>query len=336
MKINRKELLKKLEIIKASLATSGEDLSQKAINFCESTVFGYNQTIFASAALNNLDFEASTNGNKLITLIKKLKAEEVELSRKDGSLLIKAGNSRSKLPIDGDIKIPANLVDCIPDKKLPSNFAEGIEEAMMSVGHRDKAYLNNIQIVGSDIQSTNNSSITCFEMDESVDEEIFVPMVAAKYMKIMNPTHYSKEGGWLCFSNEEDEVLFCSRMMDTSNFPPLSQFREQLGEGEEIVFPDGFVDALDEANVFLKGIKEVKQTVIIESDGECVSVSVKNENGSNKTKLKTTCKCEYKVYLKPTYLIKTLKKKPKIQLAGGNILKIEGEKFVHLINGGEK
>jgi hypothetical protein len=337
MKINTNDFKKKLEAIQTALASSGSD-ELRSFMFAEGKIYGYSEQIFASTSLEGCEYEFSINGKKLLTFVKKLNAVDLEFKIDENKLKIKAGNKRITLPIEEKVRIPSNLVDAVCDKPLPSNFADAVDEALFSIGtfrEDRKKHMNVIKVCEQEVLSTNNKSITCVKLDSVVDDTLFIPPGAAKHLKMINPSQYSIEGGWLCFYNETEDFLFCSRTVDASKFPILKPFTDK-GEGDvQIEFPSDMVDALDTCAAFFQGVEECYHVCTIVNDGKCVTVEVSTKNGTFSEKMESSCSSEFKIFANPKYLQKTMKKKPEVFLCGGGkFLRLEKEELVHLINVG--
>tara|TARA_R110001606_G_C15394865_1_gene652043 strand:+ start:1187 stop:2179 length:993 start_codon:yes stop_codon:yes gene_type:complete len=323
-----KELLQKLTLVKTGLASSGDD-EAKSFLFSDGKLYSYSERIFVSVPLDT-ELDLQVDGKTLFEYVKKIKAEDIELSHEEGGLRIKAGNASTLIRAEEKVKIPTNLVEVDQEHELPEDFAIGIEKSAFSVGEDiSKPYLSVAKVKDSYITATNNMNITRYELSNSVKDEFYVPLFALKHIKTIAPTHYSISGAWLVFENTDTEVIFCCRRVDTTGFPDLNGIFSREMNFTELTFPKEVVEVMERVIVFSKTAQKGKQTVRIKSSEGKLSISGKSGTGETSEEMDYEG-IDFNFVTNAKVFLNVVKSKPTLAIAG-NILKITNDRETHLI-----
>ena len=135
MKVNREELLKQLESVLPGLSTREIIEQSSCFIFKNKTVSTFNDEI-ACLQKSLLKIEGAVQAMPLISILRKLQEEELEIDTNDKNtqLLIKGKRRRVGVRMEQDIVLPVEAVDKPKKwKELPANFADAIALSLIHI-----------------------------------------------------------------------------------------------------------------------------------------------------------------------------------------------------------
>ncbi len=252
MKINREYLQNTLSSVMAGTATKEVIEQTMHFIFSEGKVFTYNDEIAINCHLA-LDVKGAVPAKEFITLISKMKSEELDITMSTGEIKIKGGKAKAGLRLESEILIPIDDMD-IPTKwrKMPADFEKAVRMCLPSVSKdQTKPVLTCISIDDVDMISSDNQRLTAYTMDSGLFKEpVLIPADAAKALLTNKPIKCGLSKGWLHFKNKDDLVFSC-RYLDEV-FPDVSRLITE--EGITITFPKNLPEILDKANTVMEGV----------------------------------------------------------------------------------
>lgn len=328
MKVNKSKLITALSAVNCGLANK-EVLEQSTCYvFTEDGhVVTYNDEIAVSHPIA-VNFTGAVPAKEFFSFVNKVKAEEIELTTKDGELYMKGSRAKAGIRLDADIKLP--ILDLAqPEKedweKLPATFCEAVSFTLFSASKdQTKPILTCLHIFGSHVESTDNYRITRFDMGKKVNfkDRLLIPASSAKSIIGYEPTRYAKTNGWLHFKNEAG-VQFSCRVFDEV-FPDVSGFMSV--EGEEVKFPAALIGIMDRATVFSEGDR-----ITITLDSGKIKVSSDGDSGWFEEDARIVYDGELiEFHISPEFMKSIMKITDTAEVCD-KVLKFNGENFVHIV-----
>jgi hypothetical protein len=279
MKVNKADLLKALEVVKAGLSNNGILLQASSFAFTEGRVATYNNEISISCPVKDLDIEGAIQSEELYKLLTKLKKDEIDLEVKEGEIILSAGRIRAGLTLQTEITLPLKEIGKIEKwKDLPEDFTEGIS-FVSGTTSRDmsRPILTCIHINKNQMESTDGFCISTFEMGSvfPLDKHL-IPAANAKELLKYKPTKVAAGKGWIHFKIENN-AIFSSRIYEEDKYVDVAPHLEV--EGIDITFPKSISDILEKATIFSKENKSMEEVVTISMEKNRIKIKSKSDSG---------------------------------------------------------
>jgi len=280
MKINKEELIKKLQIVKPGLSNKEIIEFSNSFAFSNGYVVTYNDFISIKCPIG-LDLSGTILADvfyKAIDLIKPDKDGEIDLSIKEGIVIIKSGKSSAGIPINESGKLPIQEIDKKITKweGLPEGFIEGIKLSSFSISNdASKPILTCLHLKGSMIEANNGERGFRYFMESEIKDEFLLPGVCIQAICNHPITHYNLDTGWIHFKTKE-KVIISSRMYQETEFPDTSDLFSVAGK--KFKFPAALKETIDRANIFTT--EDINsETINIQVDNNGLTISSESVNG---------------------------------------------------------
>ena len=198
------------------------------------------------------------------------------MSGEDGKIKIIDGKKiKTNIKIDPDIKIKPIQVPGINSKqweKLPDNFHKAIAFSAFSASRNmDRPELTCLYVVNEFVIGCDTFRGTKYELTSKMNQTFLLPATAAVHLANYNPYKVISEEGWLHFINKEKTIFSC-RTYNEEYPERIWKFFE--GEGEEIILPEDFINAIGRAEILLTADFDLDKTVTLTmEDNEIVCFS---------------------------------------------------------------
>ncbi len=248
MRINREQLLKQLESIMPGLSTREVSVEQSScFAFKDKTVMTYNDEI-ACTQKSCLPIEGAVEAIPLISLLRKLQEDELEMDIKKEQLLIKGKRKRAGIRMETEILLPIDSVEQPQTwKSLPDEFAEAVSIVQQCAGKDETRFsLTCVHLHPKWVEACDGYQAARFRIKLDVEEPTLVRRESLKYIISLDMTKFSETKNWIHFKNSSGLILSCRRWVE--DFPKLSKLLKT--EGTTTTFPKGLIDAVDKAHVF--------------------------------------------------------------------------------------
>lgn len=266
MKINRKQLLGALQLVKAGIATKEVVEQSTSFVFQAGQVITYNDEIAVHAPLpEGFDLEGAAPAKELLSILSRFSGEEVEIDLDDAEIKLKCGRQKAGVRLEATISLPLDELK-IPTKwnKLPADFIAGLKSCIPSAA-RDMTYpiLTALHITADFVESSDNNRITRYSWgDCSFKKEILLPVDAAIVLtRTDGIVQFSAANGWVHFTDGSGMVMSCRAI--SGDYPKLDQHLEIDAVGS-IELPATIHNMLDRAGVFLSAAVDQDNAVRIE------------------------------------------------------------------------
>lgn len=333
MKIEKKELLEKLNKVKAGLSTKEIIEHGKHIAVTGDEIISFNDQISIGVGFKT-DFSCFVPAEELLKIVSKIKSDEIQISFKNNILSIKSGNVSGQLKcLDQDLK--EFLENIRPAKKklkwnnLPEDFIEGITMTVFSCSSdMTKPYLTCLNIQTDEIVSSDNIRISRFSFDkEKMKDAFLLPATSAKeLLKIKNITQYAITNSWVFFKNKEG-LTFCSRIVE-ADFPDVSAFFEI--EGGKFSFPKTVETAISTASILAEGDYDFDKKIKVVVKDKKMTCKGEQDIGWVLEETEVSIAKNFSFVINPFFFMEVLKHTSNAKI-NDNVILFYSKNFQHLI-----
>lgn len=329
--VNRKELLSALSSISAGLADKESVEQSTCFIFDTNRIYTYNDNIGAVVAFD-IGLHCAVPSGMFMTLLRKLKKDDITLSLNEGTLTVQAGSRvTANLTVFADVKLSYEEYVKPPAKmqkfKIGSEeFANGVKTVEFTVCEdMQRMQLCGVHIgsdsVGTFIESTDRSRITRKYVSDANDAiDMKLPILAAKALSNLSPTDWALADGWLHFKCKGGVQFVC--WVPAEAYPDLSKFLTTV-EAEKcttVTFPEAIERMLDISNDFAvdKIAKDGRVTITVK-DGKA-RLFVKGDYGAFKESCKVKASGEAKFRTHPQKLLQIFQMSLTIKIGESTII----------------
>ena len=261
MEINRVELLKQLEAVLPGLSAREIIEQSSCFIFKDKTVSTFNDEI-ACSQKSLLNIEGAVQAMPLISLLRKLKEEilEIDTNDKKSQLLIKGKRRRAGIPMEQDITLPIDGVDNPKKwKDLPSNFADAIAIVQPCAGSNESQFIMTcIHIHNKWIEACDNHQVARYKIKTDINKPTLVRKESLKHIISADMTKFSETKNWIHFKNSVGLVLSCRHFIistdndneEKESYPTDDITKILKMEGEPLILPKGLKEAVEKAEIF--------------------------------------------------------------------------------------
>lgn len=249
MRVNRETLLHALESVEPGLSKKETIEQSNCFALHDGLVSAFNDETCCHAPSGLAkDFRGAVQADKVLTLLRKLSEDEIDLDAEDGQLIIKGKSRKAGIRMETEITLPIDKVEK-PTKwtKLHEDFGEAIGIVYQCAGKDDSMFrLTCVHITPRWVEGCNNSEICRWKLPTGVSQPALVRKTAIKHVTTLGMVDFSETENWLHFRNPSGLVFSCRRYLE--EYPSLSQFLKV--EGQPMTLPKGLAEACDKADVF--------------------------------------------------------------------------------------
>ncbi len=249
MKISREVLLKKLEAVSPGLAKKEIIDQSQCFVFQDGKIITFNDEIACSVE-SPLKIEGPVPAEPLLNLLRRLKEDDLEITQKDGELIIKGKGRRAGISMEAEILLQVEGLEQ-PEKwkKLPEDFIEAIGIVGTCASSDESQFIITcVHIHPKWVEAMDNDQAIRFPIKTGLKESILARWSSLKHIHGLDMTEMAHTDSWLHFRNPAGLVLSCRR--NEEQYPDLSGI---LGaKGTKITLPKGLEEAVVKAEVFAK------------------------------------------------------------------------------------
>ena len=246
MKVNKAKLIQAFDAVIPGLATRDVLTQARSFIFYGGRLFTYNDKVAVSVDMpEGWEFEGAVKASELHRVIKKMDAEEVEVTVEEGTLVISCGRTRVEAKTEADYQryheqmgLPGKWL-AIPPPVIGA-LRRGVTCASKSFA---RPILMFIHVKGDRVSSTDNFRLLVSTLKGVKMPEFLVPAAIISDITTFKCTHIGRSEGWIHFKNEQ-EAVYSARTM-TGDYPDLGALMNI--EGDHLEFPAGLTVALDRA-----------------------------------------------------------------------------------------
>lgn len=273
-KINRQDFLLSLEKVKPGVAS--KELIEQSDHFVfdGDKIWTYNDEV--SIALNfSSGITGSIKAQEFYTLLNKISSSNIYLRQEDNKLHIQAKDFEAVINI-AETTLKTDGIDPPGPrskkwKSLPKNFIDGVSFCIFSA--TTNMILTDFACIWLTSKDGQGLAVSCdgyrgtqYKLDSVLEDDLLLPVSAAKYMRVYNPMRYALDTNWLHFINAE-KIVFSSRIIATDYNQAIWEFFN-IADDKPIVLPENF-----------KSIIERAETIVVEEFAQDRFLTVKIDKG---------------------------------------------------------
>ncbi len=248
MKLNREALLQKLQSISPGLSTKDVIEQSSTYVFKDGRIITFNDEVSCSIDSPIEDAECSVPSKPLLSILEKLKNEEVTVEVTDEYFCVKGKNNRTRIRMDMEILLPIEAVEP-PDKwkKLPSDFCEAVGLVQTCTGDDASDFkMTCVRITDKFLEACDNHQMIRWNTETPI-KDCLLKSGSIKHVSRLGMSKASVTDSWVHFKNETGLVLSC-RKWTNEDYPDLSEILKTTGV--KSVLPVGLGEAVERASVF--------------------------------------------------------------------------------------
>jgi len=335
MKVNKKELVKILSLLKPGLAQKGIIEQSQHFIFTGKDIITYNDQICISHPFET-DFAFSVPAAEFLKVLSGISEEEITITtskeKEKFIFIIKTKATSAGFTSKVDDKALELAKEVIEKKirftKLPDQFKESVELCVFSaskdftVPHLTGVYIDKENVFGSD-----DFRISHYLLNEEFKDSFIIPAESVLGMKDFEFVRYAIKDGWSYFKTK-DNILFCSRLIEGSySDDPLEYFEFK---GDRIKFPSDLKTIVENASVMAEGDFDTDKKVYIKIGDGRISCKGENDKGWVESFLDMKSRKEINFTINPIFLTQILHKTDFV-LVGEDRILFKSDNFKHLV-----
>lgn len=329
MKINRKELMEALAIVKPGLASKEIIEQTTSFAFKNGKVVTYNDEISISHPIPNLKLHGAVKAEELYQLLNKIKKEEIDMEISEGEVIISSGRAKATFTLKEEITMPLDEVTEITEWHLiPEGFLEHVKSACGATSNdmsQPKLTCVNIRKDGI-IEASDGYRIYRGTLEETLPVSVLLPATIASDMLRMFPVEIAQSDGWVHFQTEKGSVMSCRVFED--KFVDLDALLDV--KGIELKFPKTINDVLEKAAVFSKRDYWMDEQVHVDLFDNKVKIHSKSDCGSFEEVLNMKYAGEPVQFAITPILLKNIITQTQMAVISDNKIRFEGEDWEYI------
>lgn len=248
-RVKREELLSVLESVQPGLSSKPIVEQSSCFVFTKKNVVTFNDEV-ACRKKCDLGFEGAVQAVPLLSLLRKLPEDELEIEVKGNEFLVKGKRRTSGIGLEAQILLPIESMEKPGEwKPLPEDFQEAIGLASLCVGKDESKYWETcVHLHPKYIEAGDNDQFTRFKIKTPFDGPSLVRGASIKHIVELDMTEFSDTKTWLHFRNPSGLIISCRRDV-SEEYKDISQILE-LEDGKQTTLPRGLSEAAEKAEIF--------------------------------------------------------------------------------------
>jgi len=330
MRVNREELLKKLESVSVGLAKREIIEQSQCFVFKDGRLMTFNDEVAAWTS-SPLKSEGAVQAGPLLSLLRKLDEDEidVEVQEKDGEagLVVKGKGRKSLVRMEAEVLLPVEAIE-EPGRwrKVPDELMDALKVAASCCGKDESHFiLTCVHIAEDRVEASDDFQIVSYPMKTGVGSPMLVRRDSINKVLGVDPTEWAESDGWLHFRNTAGLTLSCRRYVE--DYPEVGKFLKV--DGSKTKFPKAIDDALDRAQIFSAESPEGNQVQVALAPGR-LRLEGSGPSGwyREQKKIEYTGK-ELQFLIEPRLLLEISRRASECHVADGRIW-IDAGKFTYV------
>lgn len=250
MRVNREELLSRLESLRPGLS-SREVLEQSScFVFKEGNAATFNGEVCCRCPTGlEPSFTGAVKSGPLLNILRKTPDDEIEVSEEGGAFFVRRKGGTTKFNVEADIHLPVEYVE---QPKLwldlHEEFCEAVGLVKECAGKQNANFaITCLHIHPKWIEATDTCQVIRYKIRTGVNQSILVRRDSIKHICDMGMTEFSETDAWIHFKNAS------GLMMSFGRYPVDQEIN--LGKhlkttGSPLRFPKGIKLAAELAGEF--------------------------------------------------------------------------------------
>jgi len=330
MKVNRKELLNAVVMVKSGVSENPVVEQSGDIVFSEGHIKSYNDEVSIMFPFET-DIKGSVPAEEFIKYLNALKDDELDLEVTANELLITSKKSKAGFIFNPDIVLSFNEIEFDNNwLELPDNFIDAIKFSCFSTGtDQSKPVLSNISIDGDKAYSTDGFRMTRYNLSSEIEDTFLINRSLVPDISKINPIDYQINQNWVHLKNKKG-VIFSFRV-SSFKFPDCNDFLNKF-DGEEIKLPLGFAEVLESVGVFSQKATQNDKDIEIVYEKNKVIIRAENLKGWAETEKRVKYSGEaFTMIVKFDFIADVATHRCVVKHDGGKSMLFVSEYYTHLM-----
>lgn len=252
MKINREQFLTALDYCTPGLAAK-EILDQSlCFVFTNGIIHTYDDEC-ACRLPSPLDdtIEGAVPNQKLLNNLRKLPDETIDVTAKNGKLVIKGKGKEAQIRMEKEILLPISIIENPTEwQPLPESFGDAIGLVQQAAGFDDNKFsLTCVHVTPNYVEACDYFQVCRWNLQTGFNSSVLMRRNAVKHVASMGAQEFSETSSWVHFKNARGLILSCRRYTDVSEYPDLD--RNMSLAGQPLSLPKSLGEAIDRAKDFI-------------------------------------------------------------------------------------
>lgn len=248
MRVEREELLKRLEAVSAGLAKREIIEQSQCFVFTGGEVLTFNDEVAVRTKSPLEGVEGAVQAAPLIALLRKLPEDTLDVELAGEGLSIKGKGRRSTIRMESEVLLPVDGIEEPGEwRKLPDGLLEAVKTAS-SVCSTDESHflLTCVHVAEDRVEASDDIQIVHYPVKTKIDKPTLLRKDSVSKIVGADPDEWSESEGWLHFRSPAGLTLSCRRYLE--EYPGVEKFLAV--DGTSAKFPKGIDEALDRAGIF--------------------------------------------------------------------------------------
>jgi len=324
VRIKREQLLKVLESVSVGLSTK-ELLDQSDCFLFGDEIMVFNGEI-AARVDTLLDFRGIVKAQPLMTLLRKLKEEEIEVESTEKGLRIKGKNREAFVSVEEQSRIDLKEIEQpVKWKPLPEGLLDALIVACSCCSRMQTIMvLMCVHIMEDKVEASDDFQIVTCPIDTKM-KSMLIHRESVEKICSAKPVKWSRTESWMHFQTSDKVTISCRKYEE--QYPNVSKYLKV--EGPEVKLPAEISSALDKAQIFSVDDPEGNQVTVYIGNGRMRLIG-KGAYGSYEER----CKIDYSgskiaFRIEPRLLSEIIRRSNVCKIGNGKI-RIDADGFTYV------
>lgn len=330
MLIKRANLQTALEKVKSGLA--GKEIIEQSASFIfmDGNIVTYNDEIAISVPMKKLNFTCAVPGTELLSIISKIKDDELDIDVIDNEFVIKGAKFNAGIRVQSEIILPVDTLKPEKYMTVPPDFRDVLKMCAFSTGSdMNKPVLTCLHICNDKVESTDGFRLTQAKLSVNLNVEFLLPSRAALELVRHEIEKFALTDGWVHFKLGEGVQFSCRTFEGV--YPKFDDIIK-MWDTHILRFPVDMDGILERASTAL--IKETSNKVnIYIKDNKITVTGISDVVRYEEISRMRSDKDEVQFNINPTFLRQILSKNSIAEFSIGPPpkLKFTGDNFIHVL-----
>ncbi len=275
IKVNRKELVEKLNRLKYGLPKGNIVQDDYCFLFFGGRIYTYNDDVCISTKFD-MDNDFAVRADEFLSTLQKITPDIFTLIVTEKTVKIKAKNYKAEVACT-DSESLRDKIESLKIgagrkwKKLPEGFSEGLKLCSFSVGaNMTNVIFTYINVDNNKVMSSDEYRVSEYKMKEEIEDNLLLRGTAAIDLVKFDMVKYFVEKGGIYFKNKE-YVFWVRKDELEREYPDFSS--DFKFKGSSLEFPEDTKDLVDFCSIFSQEDFELKKKITVNiSDGKIMVI----------------------------------------------------------------
>lgn len=278
--VDRKEMLHRLLCVEPGTSKQESVQQSNCVVFAKGRLYTFSPML-SCAIPSQLpkDIQGAVNAEKIVSLLKNLPDDLIEMQFEEAVLSIRGHGRWSKLPLQQEMLLPLDHVT-LPKTwlPLPANFATAVDLTAACCRRKGDFCQACIAVWPQWLEASDNTRLARYEMTVPVQEPLLIRGESLKVITDLGMTRIGETDDYLHFANPLGLRVSVRKFL-MEDYPDLTPFLAL--RGQPITFPKGLEKAAETAALFLDDGGSVR-VAVQEGELTITAISSEGEYGEDK------------------------------------------------------